>query len=92
METYTVTLRDGETVHHFEVGEYLHHDEERCKYRIYENGTYVASFQPDGQHYLHVCQNPAGLDDELLYRLAEHIELRIPHSRTKLFNDNVSDD
>lgn len=88
MENYAITVHHGEEVHHFEVGEYLHHGEQ-CKYRIYENGSYVASFRPDAQNYLHVCQNPAGLDEELLDQVADLIELRIPHSRSGFPNDDI---
>lgn len=89
MENYAITVNHDEEVHHFEVGEYLHHDGEQCKYRIYENGTYVASFEPDSQNYLHICQNVVGLDEDLLYRLAEQIEALIPHSRGGEFDDNA---
>lgn len=79
MENYAIKVNYGDEIHHFEVGEYLHHNG-RCKYRIYENGTYVASFEPNAQNYLHICQNVTGLDEDLLYRLAEHLEVLIPHT------------
>ncbi|UOE47934.1 hypothetical protein MTO98_26340 [Mucilaginibacter sp. SMC90] len=46
MENYPITISKDKKVHHFEVGEYVHHEEDKCKYRIYENGAYVASFTP----------------------------------------------
>jgi len=88
MENYAISVRYGENIHDFEIGEYLHHNE-RCKYRIYENGAYVASFEPDAQNYLHICQNVSGLDEDLLYRLAEQIEVLIPHFRGTEFDDNA---
>lgn len=78
MENYPITIHDDNTVHHFEVGEYLHHHEEICKIKIFENGSFVASFEPDQHHYLHVCQNPGGLNEELLHLLAVEIEAHHP--------------
>lgn len=91
MENYSVKVSYAEELHQFEVGEYPHYDDERCKYRIYKDGTYVASFEPDRQNYLHVCQNIAGLDEELLNLLADHIESRIPHVRSKSSNGEESE-
>lgn len=78
--------KDSE-IHHFQVGEYPHHDEERCKYRVFENGAFVASFQPDAENFLHICQNAAGLNEELLYELADQIEAQIPHASAKHIKD-----
>ncbi|WP_407430621.1 hypothetical protein [Arcticibacter sp.] len=88
MENFSIKVNYAEELHQFEVGEYPHYDDERCKYRVYKNGNYVASFEPDRQNYLHVCQNVAGLDEELLDLLADHIESRIPHARNKRLDEN----
>jgi len=40
---------------------------------------------------LHVCQNVAGLDEELLNLLADHIESRFPHIRSKSSNEDESE-
>lgn len=79
MENYPITVSKDKEVHHFEVGEYPHFDGERCKFRVFENGTFVASFEPDEHQFLHICQNPAGLDEEVLYLLADQIEAHHPH-------------
>ena len=84
MENYPVSFKVGKEVHHFEVGEYLHHDGESCKFKVFQDGKFVASFQPDAHHYLHICQNPGQLQEELLYLLADQIEAHHPHG----INDN----
>ncbi|PRY53310.1 hypothetical protein B0I27_104320 [Arcticibacter pallidicorallinus] len=91
MENFSIKVDYAEKIHEFEVGEYPHYDDERCKYRVYKDGTYVASFEPDRQNYLHVCQNAAGLDEELLDLLADYIESRIPHPRSITFNEDESE-
>jgi hypothetical protein len=85
MENYAITISRDTEVHHFEVGEYPHHDDERCKYRVFENGNYVASFEPDAHDFLHVCQNPGGIDEEVLHLLADKIEAHHPQG----INDNI---
>jgi len=88
MENFSIKVDYAEETHQFVVGEYPHSDDERCKYRIYRDGAYVASFEPDRQNYLHVCQNVAGLDEELLDLVADYIESRIPHPRGKRIDDD----
>jgi hypothetical protein len=84
MENYQITISVDKKMHHFEVGEYLHVDEDKCKYRVYENGAYVASFTPDNHNFLHICQNPGGVDEEVLHLLADQIEAHHP----QFFHDN----
>lgn len=80
MENFKITISQDKEVHHFEVGEYPHHDERRCRYRIFESGVYVASFEPDAQNFLHVCQNLGELEETILHELAGQIEAKIPHA------------
>ncbi|MFB0497338.1 hypothetical protein ABID99_003575 [Mucilaginibacter sp. OAE612] len=83
MANYPITITLDKEVHHFEVGEYPHHDETRCRYHVYEGGSMVASFEPDAQDFLHICQNKAGFKEELLYLLADQIEAQLQHPGNK---------
>jgi hypothetical protein len=85
MENFPITVGTDKEIHHFEVGEYLHHDGENCKFRVFEHGNFVASFYPDEQLLLHVCQNPGELEEEVLNMLADQIESHHPHG----VNDNI---
>ncbi|WP_114938649.1 hypothetical protein [Mucilaginibacter endophyticus] len=85
MENYQITIRKNKEVRHFVVGEYLHHDGENCKFKIFEDGKFVASFEPDAHQFLHICQNPNGLDEAMLHLLAEEIESHHSYS----INDNI---
>lgn len=80
MENYTITISKDKEVHHFEVAEYPHHEDGRCKYRVFEEGTFVASFEPDAGHILHICKSSVGLDEEILHLLADQIEAYHPHN------------
>jgi hypothetical protein len=85
MENYPITISLDNAVHHFEVGEYAHHDDDKCKYRVYENGAYVASFTPDSHDFLQICQNPGKVVEEILHLLADKIETHHPQG----INDNI---
>jgi hypothetical protein len=85
MENYMITISKDKEVHHFKVGEYAHHEEDKCKYRVYENDTYVASFESDMQDFLHICQNPGNVDEEVLHLLADQIEAHHPQG----VNNNI---
>jgi hypothetical protein len=78
MGNYKLTIKIGDQSHHFEVGEYLHHSGNTCRIRIFENGEFVAGFQLDGNHFLHLCQNPAGLEESVLHMIADHLEANFP--------------
>ena len=79
MKNYAITISKDKEEHHFEVGEYAHYEDNKCKFRVFENGVYVASFTPDDHGFLHICQNPAHINEAILYMLADQIEAHHPH-------------
>jgi hypothetical protein len=83
MDNFPITITKDKEVHYFEIGEYPHHDESKCRYRAFENGELVATFEPDAQNLLHICQNPSGIDEEILYMLADQIEISLQHPGDK---------
>jgi hypothetical protein len=85
MDNFPITISKDNAVHHFEIGEHPHHSGEGCKFRVYEAGQFVASFEPDAQDFLHICQNPGGVEEEILHLLADQIEAHHPQG----INDNV---
>ena len=86
MDNYPITISIDKKVHHFEVGEYVHPDETKCKYRVFENGVYVASFEPDDHQFLHICQNPGDIEEEVLHLLADQIEAHQPQGSSNHTN------
>ena len=85
MENYPITVSKDKEIHHFEVGEYPHHDGEHCRYKVFENGVYIAGFEPDAQEFLHICKNPGNVSEEILHLLADKIEAHHPMG----INDNI---
>ena len=85
MENYAITISKNKEIHHFEVGEYVHLDDDKCKFRVFQDGHYVASFTPDDHDFLHICQNPGGINEAILHLLADQIEAHHPQG----INDNV---
>ena len=74
MEKFTISISKDQEIHHFEVIDYPHHEGERCKFEVFQNGKYVAGFEPDAHEYLRICKNTGNLDNEVLYLLADQIE------------------
>ena len=77
MDNFSVTLSPNHKCH-FQVEQHPHHVTGGCKYKIYQDGKFVASLEPDSRNFLHVCQNPAAIELEILHMLAEQIELVHP--------------
>ncbi|RYU91292.1 hypothetical protein EWM62_04965 [Mucilaginibacter terrigena] len=80
MESYQVAITKDTKTHRFEIGEYPHHKDGSCKYRVFENGVYVASIEPDTHHLLHICQNPGHIAEDILHLLADKIEASHPRN------------
>jgi hypothetical protein len=78
MEKYKLTVEIDNESHHFEVGEYVHHNGETCRIRVFKNGEFVAGFEPDNYYILHLCQNPTGLEERMLHTIADHLEAHFP--------------
>ena len=74
MENYSVSISLDKEIYHFEIGEYLHQNGEGCKVKVFQRGKLVASFEPDKNNFLHICQNPGKLQEELLHLLADQME------------------
>lgn len=91
MENYTINLSPRQK-HLFQVVEYPHHESGSCKYKIFQNGNFVASLEPDSQGFLHICRNPAEIDIEILHLLAEQIEARHPNPRQLGNPENIEFD
>jgi hypothetical protein len=71
MEKFEIKVNGAEDVFYFEV-QILR--QEHCIYQVYENGALVAIFEPDEEEYLHICDNPGGLDEEVIYQIGLKIE------------------
>ena len=83
MENYPISISLDKEIYHFEIAEYLHHNGESCKLKVFQEGKMVASFEPDQYNYLHICQNPGKLQEELLHLLADQIEAHHLHGINK---------
>lgn len=59
----------------FEVLDFVHDDDNRCKFEIYREGKMVASFEPDAKGFLHICKNCGEVDEPTLHLIADKLEL-----------------
>lgn len=74
MEKFEIKVKQGRQEYEFEVREYLHHQDEKCQFEIFDNDRMVASFNPDPHEHLSVCKNPGNLDKKLLHLIADKLE------------------
>ncbi|KQM69527.1 hypothetical protein ASE74_05945 [Pedobacter sp. Leaf216] len=89
MENYQINIIADKEIHHFKVIEYLHHNGQSCKVKVFQQGKFVAAFEPDPNNFLHICQNPAGLNEELLHLLADKIEAHHPYGIYKDLSEEI---
>lgn len=83
MEDHTIKITYKKQEHQFTISDHPHHAGERCKYKVFKNSKLVATFEPDAQYILHLCQNPGKLDGPLVHELATKIEAELPHPGAK---------
>jgi len=74
MEQFEISVTHNNQNFHFEVRDYMHHDDDKCKYEVYSNGDFIGSFEPDNHKILHICKNPGLVDEELLHLVADQLE------------------
>lgn len=74
MELFKITVEKDDETLEFEVADFVHHESEQCKFEVYRAGQFVAGFEPDKHHFLHICKNPGKIDEEVLHLLADKIE------------------
>jgi hypothetical protein len=74
MEKFEISVTVDHENHHFEIRDYMHHEEDKCKYEIFREGQFIGSFEPDHHKILHVCQNPGVVSEKVLDLIAEQLE------------------
>jgi hypothetical protein len=74
MDQFIVPVRKQDHVLNFEVRDYPHDEEHTCKFEVYLEDRFVASFEPDNRGHLHICKNPGNIEEETLYSISGEIE------------------
>jgi hypothetical protein len=74
MEKFDIKIIKDKEELVFEVRDYLHHEDEKCTFDVYQNEQLVASFAPHPHETVTVCKNPGNLDKELVNLIAEKLE------------------
>ena len=74
MSMHPISVTLDNVNYRFEVGEYPHQDEMRCKFNVHAKGKLVATFAPDRHKILHLCKNHGNLNEPLLHLIADQIE------------------
>lgn len=74
MERFSIEIKRNKDTLQFEVADYLHHNGEHCKFEVYQNNEFVASFEPDQHKFLHVCKDTGKLDEKTMNLLCDKLE------------------
>lgn len=74
MDKFFISVPLGNESVDYEVVDYAYDDSNRCTFEIFREGVFIASFKPDPNGFLHLCQNPGKLDEATLDTLAARLE------------------
>ena len=72
MESFQIVIGNN-PAQTFEVRDYLHHEEDRCKFEVFQDGKMLVSLEPD-EDSLRICKNPGRLDVETIHLIIDKIE------------------
>ncbi|MFD2147430.1 hypothetical protein [Mucilaginibacter antarcticus] len=74
MEKFEISVAVNDHNEHFEIRDYMHHDDEKCKYEIFKDGQFIGSLEPDNHKSLHICKDPGLVPANTLHLIAEQLE------------------
>ncbi|HEY8928578.1 MAG TPA: hypothetical protein VIM55_05285 [Mucilaginibacter sp.] len=74
MEKIEISVTDHNVNYRFEVRDYMHHSGDHCKFELFDDNRFIASFEPDGHHGLYICKNSGIVNEEVLHLVAEKLE------------------
>lgn len=71
MEKFNISVSGADGVFSFQV---VNNGTEKCEYEVFAGEQLVAVFEPDEDEYIHICRNPGGLGEEIIYMIAGQFE------------------
>jgi hypothetical protein len=74
MEKFEISVTQNRQNLHFEVRDYMHHTDGQCKFEIYKDGVFIASFEPGPHKHLNICKDAGIEKEELLNLIAGQLE------------------
>ncbi|MEJ6981952.1 hypothetical protein WG906_15900 [Pedobacter sp. P351] len=74
MESFSIEVINDGSPKNFEIIDYAHSDDIRCKFEIYSNNKIVASFEPDARGFLYICKNWKVVSEKTLHLIADKLE------------------
>jgi len=74
MENLEISVSYKNENHHFLVKDYMHHEGDHCKFEVYKNEEFIASFEPGPHKHLHICKNTGLVNEPILNLIADRLE------------------
>ncbi|MES2808231.1 MAG: hypothetical protein V4619_06380 [Bacteroidota bacterium] len=74
MEKFEISVAVDNQHQHFEIRDYMHHHDEKCKYEIFKDGQFIGSLEPDNHKELHICKDAGVVPVSTLHLIADQLE------------------
>jgi hypothetical protein len=74
MKSHILSITKDDETFQFEINDYPHYEHHACKFDVFQNGVFVAGFNPDDNHILQICKDSGLVDPLVLDLVAEEIE------------------
>lgn len=71
MEAFDITVSREREILHFKV---VNQGGGRCEFEVFSGDRLVCTFEPHEDEYIRICRNQGGLDEEVIYMIADQIE------------------
>ncbi len=74
MSSLIINIQSHNKKEVFEIKDYVHDENHRCKFEVFKEGEFVASFEPGRHGHLYVCKNTGKIDNEVLHSITAKLE------------------
>jgi len=71
MEAFDISISRDNEIFHFKV---INQGRDCCEFEVFRDDRLVCTFEPNEDEYIRICRNQGGLDEEVVYLIADKIE------------------
>ena len=74
MDRFTIDVNNDGATYTFDIVDFALDEDYRCKFEVYKDDQFIASFEPDSRGFLHICKNTGRVDEPMLHLIADKLE------------------
>lgn len=71
MEKFAIAIEHDNEILNFEV---VDQEKDQREFEVFQDGKLMCTFEPNEEEYIKISRNQAGLDEEVIYMIADKIE------------------